>query len=165
LLTGLALTQPDTGQLLVGEQAERRLPPGRHPVPTREIGQYDAEVVFADMSDVRATGAVAHRPDSLGHRLEPLVDLDVPFLVCLDPGFFQTDAVGILRAPPGDEQVRLLDRAAPLTRRTDSPNRPSTSCLSVVFLWFDASDAREGPRGHATTDGTPEEWWRTGYGL
>jgi hypothetical protein len=33
------------------------------------------------------------------------------------------------------------------------------SCLSIVWLWLDARDAQETPRGHATAEGAPEEWW------
>jgi hypothetical protein len=36
------------------------------------------------------------------------------------------------------------------------------SCVSIALLWLDARDSREGPRGHATADGAPEEWWLTG---
>src|SRR5262249_25048260 len=70
------------------------------------------EVVLADVREVRAAGAVPHRPDALGRRPEPLVDLDVPFSVRLDTGLLQPDTVGVRRAAPGDEQVRPLDRAA-----------------------------------------------------
>ena len=111
-VAGLPLAQPDAGQLRVGEQAERHLPPGRHAVPAGEVGQHHAEVVLADVREVRAAGAVAHRPDTLGRRPEPRVDLDVPFFVRLDPRLLQADAVGVRRAPPGDEQVRPLDHAA-----------------------------------------------------
>ena len=64
------------------------------------------------MREVRAAGAVAHRPDALGRRPEPLVHLDVPPRVRLDPGRLQADAVGVRRAAPGDQEVRPLDRAA-----------------------------------------------------
>ena len=64
------------------------------------------------MSEVRAAGAVAHRPDVLRRGPQPLVDLDVPALVRLDPGLLKADAVGVRGAPPGDEQVRSLDCAA-----------------------------------------------------
>ena len=37
------------------------------------------------------------------------------------------------------------------------------SCVSVVLLWLDARDSQEGRRGHATTDGVPEEWLLTGH--
>jgi hypothetical protein len=36
------------------------------------------------------------------------------------------------------------------------------SCVSIALLWLDARDSRKGPRGHATADGAPEEWWLTG---
>jgi len=36
--------------------------------------------------------------------------------------------------------------------------------VSIVLLWLDARDAQKGPRGHATADGVPEEWWLTGDG-
>ena len=38
------------------------------------------------------------------------------------------------------------------------------SCVSIVLLWLDARDALAGPRGHATADGAPGEWWLTGDG-
>jgi hypothetical protein len=60
----------------------------------------------------RAAGAVAHRPDVLGGGLQPLVDLDVPPLVRLDPGLLEPNAVGVLCASPVDEEVRPLDLAA-----------------------------------------------------
>ena len=36
------------------------------------------------------------------------------------------------------------------------------SCVSIVLLWLDARDAHEYPRGNATVEGAPEEWWLTG---
>ncbi len=63
------------------------------------------------MREVRAAGAVAHRPDTRGRRPEPRVDLDMPFFVRLDPRLLQADAVGVRRAAPGNEQVRPLDLA------------------------------------------------------
>ncbi len=43
-------------------------------------------------------------------RSQPLaVDLDVPFLVRLDPRLLQADAVGVRRTAAGDEQVRPFD--------------------------------------------------------
>jgi hypothetical protein len=36
------------------------------------------------------------------------------------------------------------------------------SCVSVVLLWLDVRDVREGPRGLETADDTPEVWWLTG---
>jgi hypothetical protein len=36
------------------------------------------------------------------------------------------------------------------------------SCVSIVLLWLDARDVQNGPRGHSTAAGAPEEWWLTG---
>ena len=36
------------------------------------------------------------------------------------------------------------------------------SGVSIVLLWLDARDVQNGPRGHSTAAGAPEEWWLTG---
>ena len=38
------------------------------------------------------------------------------------------------------------------------------SCVSIALLWLDFRDAQESPRGRATADYAPEEWWLTGDG-
>ena len=112
VLAGFQLAQPDAGQLRVGEQAERHLPPGRHAVAAGQVGQHHAEVVLTDVREVRAAGAVTRRPDTLGRRPEPRVDLDVPFSSVSDPAFSQGRCHQCSVCAPGDEQVRPLDHAA-----------------------------------------------------
>ncbi len=143
LIAGLPFAQPDTGQLRIGEQAERHLPPGRHAVPAGEVVQHHAEVVDADMREVRAAGAVAYRPDVLCRGLEPLVYLDVSPLVRLDPGFLQTDAVGVRGAPPGDQEVRPLELAAFRTQANGLSGSPL--------------DAKDGGTGQDLDPLVPEE--------
>ena len=120
----LPLAQPDPGQLRVGEQAERHLPPGGHAILAGEVGQHHAEVVLADVREVRAASAVPGRPDALGSRPEPLVNLDVPPLVRLDPRELQSDAVGVRRASPGNEEVRPFDRTPPRVQTDGFPGFP-----------------------------------------
>ena len=124
-LARLSLAQPDPRELRVGEQAERHLPTGRHAVPASEVGQHHAEVVLADVREVRAAGAIAHRPDPLGRRLEPLVDPDVPILVRLDPRPLQADNERV-SIPLTNQSDCGIDRL-----RADIRNRAALDAFTV----------------------------------
>ncbi len=101
--------------------------------PPEEVRANDAEVVFADVREVRPAGAVAAGPNAFCRRLKPLVRFDVPARVGFHAGQFQTDTVGVRCPAAGHKQVRAGDYTLAVWSRTDSPDRPSTRCTGLPF--------------------------------
>src|SRR5712691_4810853 len=67
-----------------------------------------AEIVDADVRELRATGDLADRPDAGRAGLQPLVDLDVSPVSELNAGQFQTESFGVRIAACGDQYVTTL---------------------------------------------------------
>ena len=66
------------------------------------------------MSELRAAGALADRPDARRARLQPLVDADEAARVQFDAGLVEADIGGVRDAADRHEQIAALDR--PLSR-------------------------------------------------
>jgi len=109
---GLRLVAADPGQFRIGEHAEgdQAVPGG--PAAAIQVVPYHAEVVESDMGELRAAGALAHRPYAGRGRGQVLIDLDVAGLGPLHSGSFQPDTSGVRGAADGDEQVGPGDPAA-----------------------------------------------------
>ena len=73
----LVFAQANVRQFRIDEGAEGNLPPLGAAIGAREVVADGAKVVEGDMSEVGGTGAVSHRPDARGGRLEAIIDLDV----------------------------------------------------------------------------------------
>jgi hypothetical protein len=84
------------------------------------------EVVERDVREVRASGALAHRPHVRSRRREPVVDLDIATLGQLHARQIEPDASGVRRTADGDEEIGPLDHALavrPLHRDANSAAR------------------------------------------
>src|SRR5439155_22547460 len=67
-----------------------------------------AEIVDADVRELRATGDLADRPDAGRGGLQPLVDLDVSTVGELNAGQFQAESFGVRIAACGYQYVTAL---------------------------------------------------------
>src|SRR5882762_2824131 len=67
-----------------------------------------AEIVDADVRELRATGDFADRPDAGRGGLQPLVDLDVSAVGELNAGQFQAESFGVGFAACGDQYMTTL---------------------------------------------------------
>src|SRR5882672_11029987 len=68
-----------------------------------------AEIVDADVRELRATRDLADRPDAGRGGLQPLVDLDVSPVGKLNAGQFQTESFGVRIAACGDQYMAALE--------------------------------------------------------
>ena len=82
---------------------EGHLPSGGHAIAARQIVAHDAKIIEGDVREVRAARAIAHGPHIRRGGFEPLVHFDVTAISEFDAGEFQADAVGVGRAPAGDQ--------------------------------------------------------------
>src|SRR3981189_169798 len=67
-----------------------------------------AEIVDADVRELRATCDLADRPDAWRGGLQPLVDLDVSPVGELNAGQFQAESVGVRIAACGDQYMTTV---------------------------------------------------------
>src|SRR3982074_1532814 len=67
-----------------------------------------AEIVDADVRELRATCDLADRPDAGRGGLQPLVDLDVSPVGELNAGQFQAESVGVRIAARGDQYMTTV---------------------------------------------------------
>src|SRR5260370_39880456 len=67
-----------------------------------------AEIVDADVRELRATCDLADRPDAGRGGLQPLVDLDVSPVSELNAGQFQAESLGVRIAACGDQYMTTL---------------------------------------------------------
>src|SRR5256884_7291980 len=67
-----------------------------------------AEIVDADVRELRATCDLADRPDAGRGGLQPLVDLDVSPVGELNAGQFQAESFGVRLSACGDQYVTTL---------------------------------------------------------
>src|SRR5216684_1444360 len=67
-----------------------------------------AEIVDADVRELRATGDLADRPDAERSGLKPLVDLDVSTAGEFNAGQFQAESFGVRIAACGDQYMTTL---------------------------------------------------------
>src|SRR6266550_3675362 len=66
-----------------------------------------AEIVDADVRELRATCDLANRPNAGRGRLQPLVDLDVSPVGELNAGQFQAESCGVRIAACGDQYMTI----------------------------------------------------------
>ena len=67
-----------------------------------------AEIVDADVRELRATCDLADRPDAGRGGLQPLVDLDVSTVGEFNAGQFQAESFGVRIAACGDQYMTTL---------------------------------------------------------
>src|SRR3984893_1252364 len=80
-----------------------------------------AEIVDADVRELRATCDLADRPDAGRGGLQPLVDLDVSPVGELNAGQFQIESFGVRMAACGDQYMTtLLDFFNPILLDDDT---------------------------------------------
>jgi hypothetical protein len=73
LLPGFGLAQPDAGELRISEKTKRHRSSRSAMVAAEDVVAHNAEIVFADMGEMRTTGDFADRPDARGGGLKTLV--------------------------------------------------------------------------------------------
>lgn len=91
----LRFTEPDAGEFGIGKQAIWNLPAGRHTVAARQVGMHHAEIVQADVGELRAAGNFADGPNAGCRRLKALVDLDVTTIGQIDARQLQAEPLGV----------------------------------------------------------------------
>src|SRR5713101_4670162 len=95
-----------------------------------------AEIVDADVRELRATCDLADRPDAGRGGLQPLVDLDASPVGELNAGQFQAESFGVRLAACGDQYMTTLRTFSipfcSTTTLTESPHLPDT-CLIRAF--------------------------------
>jgi hypothetical protein len=69
--------RPTRGKLGIGENAERNLPPGCHPVTACRMFPHNAEVIEGNMSKIWAARAIPHGPDAGDPCFKTLIHFDV----------------------------------------------------------------------------------------
>src|SRR5947209_13935409 len=95
-----------------------------------------AEIVDADVRELRATCNLADRPDAGRGGLQPLVDLDVSPVGEFNAGQFQAESFGVRIAACGDQYMTPFRTFSipfcSTTTLTESPELPDT-CLIRAF--------------------------------
>src|SRR5215469_12253008 len=105
----LLFISSDPRKLRIGEHAEGNETTVRGAISAVEVRMNDAVVVIADVSKLRAAGAIAHRPDVLSGGFQSIVDLDVAIGVELDSGALEADVLGVRFAAGSDQKVGAFD--------------------------------------------------------
>src|ERR1700756_5779124 len=85
-----------------------------------------AEIVDADVRELRAAGDLADRPDAGRGGLQPLVDLDVSPVGELNARQFQAESFGVRIAACGDQYITTLQDFLNSIVLDDDPHRVAT---------------------------------------
>jgi hypothetical protein len=104
-LVGLRFIQTDPSKLGVREQAERHFPSGGNAMTAQDIVVDDVEVIFGDVREVRAPGALAHCPDIGRGGFQALIHFDIPTVGGFDASEVQANTVGVGRATRRDQKI------------------------------------------------------------
>src|SRR5207249_12139034 len=89
------LAQTDAGKLRVREHAKRHLPGGGRAMSAKNIVMHDVEIIFRDMSEMRAASTLTCRPDAGRGGLQPLIHLHVAAVGCFHACQVQTNTVSV----------------------------------------------------------------------
>jgi hypothetical protein len=122
LALGLPLTQAHPRQLGVDEHTIGDQPFAGRAVLSRQPVAHDPKVVDRDVRELRAAGALAHRPDTRRGCLQLRVDLHVAARVQLDAGDIEPDPISIRCAARSHQEVAALDHALAVMRRDPQPD-------------------------------------------
>src|ERR1700740_931458 len=85
-----------------------------------------AEIVDADVRELRATCALADRPDAGRGGLQPIVDLDISPVGELNAGLFQAESFGVRIAACGYQYMTTLYDFLNSILLDDNPHRVAT---------------------------------------
>src|ERR1700722_1906126 len=96
------LAQSDAREFWIGEKAKWNLPARGYVVAASQIAANDAEIVDADVGELRAARHFSDGPNAGRGGLQPLVDLDVPSIRYLDAGQLQPDALRVWSSARGN---------------------------------------------------------------
>ena len=129
-------SSPDARELGIDEGAVGDQPIAGAPDFPSEVVTHHPEVIERHVRELRATGALAHRPDSGRGGLEPIVHLDEAARVELDSCLLEPDLARVRRAPRRDENVGALDR--PIARRRLHAKTHSLTGSALHDLCFGA---------------------------
>src|SRR5580658_2106550 len=90
------------------EEAERHLPAGGCVVPAEDVIANHAEVIFADVCELRASSDFSHRPHAWSGRLQAFVYLDISALCKFHSGEFQPDVFRVRHASRCNQEMCAL---------------------------------------------------------
>src|SRR4029079_11588070 len=116
LLLSRGLVESDARELRIDEGAVGDQPISGGPRLTRQVVAHHAEVIERHVRELRATGALAHRPHSGRRSLETIVHLDETARVELDPGLLESNLARGWRATRRDQNVGTFERPLPCGR-------------------------------------------------
>ena len=92
-----------------------------------KVVAHDAEVVNADMGELRGSRHLADGPDAWRGRLEPFVDLDVAAIIQFDPGQLEPYILRVWTSPRRNKQMST-------TRVFSLPSCSTTTVTAVPDL-------------------------------
>src|SRR6266446_4495767 len=92
-------------QLGIGKENVRNDAAARRSAAAIKIVGHDAEVVLANVGEVRASRRLAGGPNVWRRRLQPVVDADVTTRIDFDTGSFEIDSIRVGRSAGSDENV------------------------------------------------------------
>src|SRR5438445_11170789 len=93
-----------------------------------------AEIVDADVRELRATCDLADRPDAGRGGLQPLVDLDVSPVRELNACLFQAESFGVRFTARGDQYMTSLSEFLNSLLLDNDPPRRSTCVQHLLVL-------------------------------
>src|SRR5262249_48175320 len=105
---GFGLAKADSSQFGVGKHAKGNLPSRADAMTACKIIPNDSKIIEGDVSEVWTARAVAHGPDALCCRLEPLIDFDVTTIRDYDSGQLQADTVSVGSSAGRDQNMRAF---------------------------------------------------------
>jgi len=109
--TRLEFIFSDPRQFGIGEHAEGDETAAGGAIAPVKVRMNDAEIVVTNVGELRAAGAIGHRPDIFGGGLQAIVDLDVAVGVKLNSGALETDVLGIGSSTGCHQEVAPFDGA------------------------------------------------------
>ncbi len=80
-------------------------------MPSLQVVAHHAEVIEGDVREVRASGAIAERPDVCRSSLQAFVNFDVAVRTQLDSGDIEADGLSVWHAADCDQKIGRFDDA------------------------------------------------------
>jgi len=102
------LAQSDAREFWIGEKAKRNLPARGYVVAASQVVANDAEIVDADVCELRAARHFSDGPDAGRGGLQAVVDLDISAIGEFDAGQFQAESFGVRIAACGNSYMTTL---------------------------------------------------------
>src|SRR5262249_35908232 len=100
--------QPNPRHLRIRENAERHEPVASTFISAVQIVANNPEIVSRDMSELRATGAFSHSPNTWRRGLKAFIHSDIATLIHFYASFLQPYSVSVRNSSDSDEKVGPL---------------------------------------------------------